>query len=102
MNNRRDTPVPGPKHRPFAVEPSGRSPLSTGLSRIAPTFRQSIWPVHEADLPRAFTPTRYVPASCERQVTGDTTMFTNTKIALAFATAIFTLIGLFAIAAGAM
>jgi hypothetical protein len=29
--------------------------------------------------------------------TGDTTMFTNTKIALSFATAILTLIGLFAI-----
>jgi hypothetical protein len=33
---------------------------------------------------------------------GDTTMFTNTRIALSFATAILTLIGLFVIAAAVM
>jgi hypothetical protein len=102
--NRRDTPVSGPMHRPSADGPSGRSPLPTGLYRIAPTFRQSICSVHEADLPHAFTPTRYArtPARCEQQFTGDTAMFTNRKIALSCATAILTLIGLFAISAAVM
>jgi hypothetical protein len=47
----------------------------------------TIFSVHQADLPHAFIPTRYArtPAGCEQQITGDTTMLTNTKIALATA-----------------
>jgi hypothetical protein len=56
-----------------------------GLSRIVPTLRQSIFPVHQADLPHAFIATGYAhtPAGCGQEITGDTTMIT--KIALAAA-----------------
>jgi hypothetical protein len=58
-----------------------------GLSPIGPALQQSICSIHQADLPHPFTPTRYArtPAWCEQKITGDTTMITYTKIALATA-----------------
>jgi hypothetical protein len=76
--------------------------LPTGLSHIAPTFGNRIgqyitliYPMHSYQQDTS-------EHQCKRQFTGDTTMFTNTKIAISFATAILTLIGLFAIAAVVM
>jgi hypothetical protein len=61
-----------------------------GLSRITPAFHKSIFPGHQADLPRAFISAQFarIPAGYEQQIKGDTTMFTLTKIAIA-ATFIF-------------
>jgi hypothetical protein len=61
--------------------------LDSGLSGIAAIFQQSIISIHKADLFYALIATRYArtPAGCEQEITGDTTMFTNTKIALATA-----------------
>jgi hypothetical protein len=58
-----------------------------GHSRIVPNFRQSIFPVHQADLRHPSIATRYArtPAGCEQEITGNTTMITNRKIALAAA-----------------
>jgi hypothetical protein len=56
-----------------------------GLSRITPAFQKSIFPGDQADLPHASIPAEFarIPAGCEQQITGDTTMFTNMKMALA-------------------
>jgi hypothetical protein len=74
--------------------------LPTGLSRIAPTFGNRfgqyirlIYPTHSYQQDTS-------EHQCKQQFTGDTTMLTNAKIAVSFATTIlFALVGLFAVAA---
>jgi hypothetical protein len=52
-----NTLFPGANHCPSEGWGSRRSPLPA----FSPcqTFQQSIFPVHQADLPHPFTPTRY-------------------------------------------
>jgi hypothetical protein len=78
---------PGTKEPAFRRLKSRGNPFPVGLFGITPAFQQSIFPGHQADLPNVLKPTKFerTLAGCEQQITGDTTMFTNTKIALAAA-----------------